>query len=73
MVKLDTNGTLSWRWQNGNAGIDALAAISIGEDDIIVAAGSTDGNWNGTNVGGGTQFAAVKIDSDGTELWRWQV
>lgn len=38
----------------------------------MVLAGSSKGVWNGINYGG-QDFAAVKIDSDGTEIWRWQV
>lgn len=34
--------------------------------------GYTYGNWAGTNLGG-ADFAAVKLTSDGEELWRWQV
>lgn len=35
-------------------------------------AGSTLGDWSGTNAGN-IDFAAVKLDSDGAEVWRWQV
>lgn len=34
--------------------------------------GSTDGTWDGTNKGE-TDFAAVKLDSDGVEDWRYHV
>ena len=35
-------------------------------------AGFTYGNWSGTSAGS-SDFAAVKLDSTGTEVWRWQV
>lgn len=44
----------------------------VGEDDTIVVAGHTDGNW-AEGSAGGHGFAAMKIDNDGTILWRWQV
>lgn len=47
--------------------------VMAGEDDSMVLAGSTRGNWSGTNLGGAWDLAAVKLDSEGEELWRWQV
>ena len=41
-------------------------------DGSVVLAGASSGNWSGLNRGG-QDFAAVKIDSDGNEIWRWQV
>ena len=35
-------------------------------------AGETYGNWSGTSTGS-LDFAAVKLDANGTEVWRWQV
>lgn len=35
-------------------------------------AGETYGNWGGDNAGA-ADFAAVKLDSDGVEVWRYQV
>ena len=34
--------------------------------------GDTFGNWSGVNEGA-RDFAAVKLDANGSELWRWQV
>lgn len=34
--------------------------------------GTTDGDWNRTNIGG-IDFAGGMITADGDELWRWQV
>lgn len=44
----------------------------MGENDTIVIAGYTDGDW-AEGSAGGEDFAAVKIANDGTTLWRWQV
>lgn len=41
-------------------------------DGNIVLAGWTLGSWANTMVGV-TDAAAVKLDANGTELWRWQV
>lgn len=35
-------------------------------------AGHTAGDWDEVNAGE-EDFAAVKLDQDGLELWRWQV
>lgn len=38
----------------------------------MILAGESWGAWNGRHYGG-VDFAAVKLDSDGSEIWRWQV
>ena len=60
--------------QNGTGEAEEMHAAAIGDDEAIVLAGHTYGNW--TEAQGGDEdadFAAVKLDADGTELWRWQV
>lgn len=42
------------------------------EDGSTVLAGSTNGDWNAANAGD-DDFAACKLDVDGTLLWKWQV
>lgn len=39
----------------------------------VVMAGYTSGDWDGEVHAGGDDFAAVKLDADGNEVWRWQV
>lgn len=51
---------------------DYLQTAAVTVDGNILLAGLTYGNWNGTNVGF-AEAAAVKLDLDGTVLWRWQV
>lgn len=51
---------------------DYLSPVVAGEDGSVVAAGYTAGIWSGTNAGD-EDFAAVKLDKDGNEVWRWQV
>lgn len=41
-------------------------------DGSVVMAGSTEGSWNEDNEGG-DDFAAVKLDSNGSVVWKWQV
>ena len=54
--------------------IDSVAAFDSAAraDGSIVLAGWTSGNWFG-EVAGLQDFAAVALDEDGEELWRWQV
>lgn len=47
-------------------------ASAAKKDGSIVLAGWTSGDWFG-EVAGETDFAAVALDEDGVELWRWQV
>lgn len=58
--------------QDGTPELDCISAAVIGEDESVVLAGYSSGNWNGT-VMGGADCTAVKLDADGKELWRWQV
>ena len=47
---------------------------AVGDDDSVVLAGYTAGNWSGVHSGEfESDFAAVKLDAEGKELWRWQV
>lgn len=44
------------------------------ESTTIVLAGVTRGDWSGAGSSGeGSDFAALGLDADGSELWRWQV
>lgn len=38
----------------------------------MILVGTVEGTWDSTTQGG-YDFAAVKLDADGTTLWRWQV
>lgn len=49
-----------------------LRAVAMGDDGSVFMAGSTDGSFSGSNAGF-NDFAVVKLDINGTELWRWQV
>ncbi len=41
-------------------------------DGSVVLVGATTGAWDGVMTGI-SDFAAVALDEDGLELWRWQV
>lgn len=59
--------------QNGTINEDKISAVASGGDDgSVVLAGSTAGNWDIVNRGY-EDFAAVKLDANGTVLWHWQV
>ena len=41
-------------------------------DGSVVLAGATDGSWNTTSAGD-SDWAAIKLDAEGTVVWKWQV
>ena len=49
-----------------------MYSVVVGNDGSVVVAGYTAGSWACANLGE-VDFAAVKLDKDGKELWRWQV
>lgn len=46
--------------------------LAMWEDDVILFAGYTEGDWNGPHTGD-EDFAAGKLNADGSLEWRWQV
>ena len=42
-------------------------------DGGVVVAGMSNGTWNEVESIGDADFAAIKLDSDGDVVWRWQV
>lgn len=46
--------------------------VAVAEDSSVVLAGDTTNSWAGESAGG-IDLAAVKVDADGKEVWRWQV
>ncbi|CAM9534982.1 unnamed protein product [Ectocarpus sp. 12 AP-2014] len=70
-VKLGPDGVYSWHWQDGTSDEDNLNDAVVNSDGSVVLAGSTEGDWGGTNAGLG-DFAAVKLDESGAVLWKWQ-
>jgi len=58
-------------WQDGTALNETFKAAVAAENSSVILAGSSRGNWSAVNVGE-MDFIAVKLDSDGKELWRWQ-
>lgn len=60
--------------QEGSDGKDVAITASALDDGGVVVAGYYNGtSWSGTTSAGETDFAAVKLNSDGTVAWRWQV
>eukprot|EP00904_Undaria_pinnatifida_P006344 jgi/Undpi1/283/HiC_scaffold_1.g00279.m1 len=70
-VKLDADGGEVWRWQGGTTEDDIIRGVASVSDGSVVLAGYTKGAWIGANDGS-YDFAAVKLDAEGTEVWRWQ-
>lgn len=57
--------------QGGSANHDLANAVAVTEEGFVVLAGTTWGDWNGTNKGD-SDFAACKLDINGNLLWKWQ-
>lgn len=51
---------------------DFVTDCAIGPDGSIYLGGATWGPW-ATVHAGQSDFAAVKLDPEGNEVWRWQV
>ena len=58
--------------QNGSDKVDSTRFVFVEDDGSAVLIGNTDGSWSGNSYGG-NDLAAVKLDVNGGELWRWQV
>ena len=58
--------------QDGTSEDDVIKGVPPGGDGSVILAGHTKGAWNGPNDGS-NDFAAVKLDANGTVVWRWQV
>lgn len=58
--------------QDGTTGNDVVTAVTAERDGSVFLAGSTNGSWDGPN-NGSYVFAAVKLNVNGIEVWRWQV
>lgn len=53
-------------------GEDVIFHAAAGDDGSFVLAGWTNGTWDEPSDDS-FDFAAVKLDADGTETWRYQV
>lgn len=58
--------------QDGTNAYDALKDCVVESDGSVYMVGNTQGEWAKAHSGD-SDFAAVKLDEDGRELWRWQV
>lgn len=58
--------------QGGTKLDDYFSPVLVGSDDSVVMAGHTMGTWGGS-IRGEEDFAVVKLDAGGNEIWRWQV
>lgn len=57
--------------QDGTENVDYVESALITSNDSIIMSGHTNGSFNAANLGG-MDFAAWKLDANGTEVWRWQ-
>lgn len=54
------------------SGANVITSIAALDDNSVILAGITQGDWDGELIGG-EDFAVVKLSSLGVEEWRWQV
>lgn len=62
--------------QDGTVGDENGRSLAMADDGSFVIAGESSGNFTGIEaigVGSDSNFAAIKLDSEGAEVWRWQV
>ena len=69
VIKFDPNGTELWRKEINGAGNAAERANAVAVD----AAGSVYAAGYVTDAGGYGDFVALKLDPNGTELWRKEI
>lgn len=58
--------------QGGTAFADVLSTVLVDEDGSVILAGYTSGSWTESNAGE-EDYLVIKLDSDGKEIWVWQV
>lgn len=61
------------RMQEGSDRYDRMYAAVALSDGGVVLGGYFKGAWNEVVAEGEHDFAAVKLDTAGTLVWRWQV
>lgn len=59
--------------QEGSEEDDRMSAAAALGDGGVVFAGFSSGTWNGVASVGGADFAAAKLDSAGSVIWRMKV
>lgn len=59
--------------QDGTVGEDVLSQVVVGQDGGVVLVGYSTGTWGDELDQGEEDFVVVKLDGEGSELWRWQV
>ncbi|CAN0237901.1 unnamed protein product, partial [Scytosiphon promiscuus] len=73
-LRVLSDGSVLWKWQNGTSKTDILYGVSVADNDEIFLAGYTEGDFttSASSDGADSAFVAIKLDPNGTEMWRWQ-
>lgn len=70
--------------QDGTGGSDAATDVTMADDGSVVLVARSSGDFTSVDATGSSfysyysatieyNFIAVKLDSEGAEVWRWQV
>jgi WW domain len=73
--KLNNNGSAVWQYQTGSSADDyAYAAAVDPSDSSVIIVGSTLGSLTvGGSSAGSNDIFAIKLNSSGSEMWRYQI
>lgn len=72
LQRLDRSASCRCRDQDGTQADDVFYDVAAVVDGSMILAGTTNGTWVSTHAGG-PDFAVMKLDSNGTIAWKWQV
>lgn len=70
---VEPRGMVAGAWQDGTYGVDRIHHAVAAEDGSVILSGSTSEDPFDKASHGHDVSIAVKIDADGTEVWRWKV
>lgn len=67
------NVNIQYLRQEGTSSYDGVFGVVVVEDGTLIFAGYTQGAWAANKDDELAELAMVKMDSNGTVIWRWQV
>lgn len=73
LARFAKNGNRKWLVQFGTAGIDQVTSVAVAASGAIYVAGTTSGDLDGPNAGGGGDAFVAKFDKNGKQKWARQL